>query len=62
MLVKEASTPEGDDELLLLLVKDLRFGGLGGVWMPNFPFFGEFFPLRPFPASTRGIILQVSQF
>ena len=56
MLVKEASTPEGDDELLLLLVKDLRFGGLGGVWMPNFPFLGELFPLRPFPASTRGII------
>ena len=58
VLEKEASTPEGDDELLLLLdSKDLRFGGLGGVWkMPDFPFLREFFPFRPFPASMRGIV------
>jgi hypothetical protein len=56
VLEKEASTPEGDEELLLLLVKDLRFGGLGGVWIPNFPFLGEFLPFRPLPESTRGII------
>ena len=65
MLEKEASTPEGDDELLLLALvsKDLRFGGLGGVWkIPDFPFFREFFPFRPFPTSMRGIVYILCQF